>query len=110
MPQAHLIHETDGAQVGLEGSRTIAAVHSSGTRVTNRLRAYRKRVRSSWPLALLTGPSFSHPSRCNNVKATTLRFAAVTSTIKVLATSRQALCRSIRALEMAAFKGKPFRE
>jgi hypothetical protein len=29
---------------------------------------------------------------------------------KIFATSRQALCRSIRALEMAAFKGKPFRE
>lgn len=46
----------------------------------------------------------------NDITTTTSRLAAVTGTLKIFATSRQALCRSIRALEMAAFKGKPFRE
>lgn len=108
MPQSRLIHETDGAQVGFRGV------------LEDRSRAWAQEQGSGGPaacasefgaLASFTRPSFVHPLRFDNIKTiTNSRLAAVASTFKIFAISRQALCRSIRALEMAAFKGKPFRE
>lgn len=84
MPQSRLIHETNGAQVGLEGCWKMAAVRS-GTRV-QQTGCMRKRAQSS----CITESSSSHPSRFNdNEETRTLRFAAATSTFKILATSRQ---------------------
>lgn len=106
MPQSRLIVETDGAQAGFRGVQR-SQLRNKGT---NGQFPPAARASEEGTNQLLHHSPDSTSPHFNGKAITTLRLAAVIGNLKIFATSRQALCRSIRALEMAAFKGKPFRE
>ncbi len=107
MPQLRVIRETDGVLVGLEGpeDRSCAAWLRNkgpvGRRHSEATPALLHHLQDR-AVFIAHAPATAYESLS--------RLAAATGTSTVFATSRQALCRSIRALEMAAFKGEPFRE